>query len=278
MKKTVFFFLAALIACTTDTVDDMEADQAVVLQFAPYELSVMGAETRGVTAIAEVVTRLDVWVINGGDTIAFHKTAGESGFGTVQATLNKTKTYQLVAVGHKADGAATLNDGVISFPNEKVTHSMVYTGTFCPGETTVLNCEMMRIVGMFRLETTDAVPDEVVTISFAFSGTGTRWDIAGTAANTADRETTIAITSTRQDGTVALSIYVMAEDLTTTETREITVQTLTAQGTVTNLRTFHEVPIKAGYKTTYRGNLFVNTPTAGSFMVGAWSEFEVREF
>lgn len=274
MKKNGFLMMMLLAIC--GCADDREAalEQATV-RMSFYQMEAM---TRTATPIGEVCSQLDVWVINGTDTISIHQQSTDADFGTVGLTLDKTLTYKLVAIAHKSADAAVLADGVIRFADEKVTHSMIYTTAFSPATTTDMSCTMQRIVGMFRLETTDAVPDEVKQIKFTIPATGTRWDIAGHAANSTERETTIAITSTRQDGTVALSIYMMAEDLTTTSAKEITVQTLTAQGTVTNSRTFHEVPIKAGYKTTYRGNLFVSTQTAGSFMVGAWSEFDVTEF
>lgn len=274
MKKNGFLImmLLAIFGCA----DDREA----ALEQATVRMSFfqMEAMTRTATPIGDVCSQLDVWVIHENDTISIHQQSTDADFGTVGLTLDKTLTYQLVAIAHKSADAAVLADGVIRFADEKVTQAMIYTTAFSPATTTDMSCTMQRIVGMFRLETTDAVPEEVKQIKFTIPATGTRWDIAGHAANSTERENTIAITSTRQDGTVALSIYVMAEDLTTTDANEITVQTLTAQGTVTNSRTFHEVPIKAGYKTTYRGNLFVTTPTASSFYVGEWSEFEVREF
>ena len=42
-------------------------------------------------------------------------------------------------------------------------------------------------------------------------------------------------------------------------------------------RTFSAVPIRNGYKTTYRGQLFTGGVTA-AFTVGDWSEYEVVEF
>ena len=95
-----------LTACSSDNGEEprvkSEEFTDVVLTFSPYEQTAM---TRTAVSIADVVNHLDVWVVNGSDVIASHTTSTDAGFGTVSMTLDKTKTYTLYAVGHKADGA-----------------------------------------------------------------------------------------------------------------------------------------------------------------------------
>ena len=181
MKKIQFFqvmmFAAAIVlaACTNPT-EEMTVGAApepaeVTLSFLPYDMKAM---TRAATSISTVVTRLDVWIYEGGsEAVAVHQSKDDADFGTVSVTLDKTKTYTLYAIGHRATGQATLANGVIAFPDEKVTHAMYYTAEFSPADATSLPCLMERIVGKFTLTTTDAVPDEVAKMTFAISSSPT---------------------------------------------------------------------------------------------------------
>ena len=153
-------------------------ENLVTLVFSPYTMEPI-RDGRGI----EVVNRLDVWLIEGDNVYDFHQLKTETtSFGTFHITLNRTKTYELIAVGHKAEGEAALSDGIISFPNDKVTHSMFYTTTFTPANTTTLNCEMLRIVGNFRFTITDELPAEVDHMKFIISESGTRFDVVNQVA------------------------------------------------------------------------------------------------
>ena len=170
MKRKFVFFWAAMAAmcvgCSSESDERRVSEPTdVVLTFSPYDVSPM---TRTAVSIADVVTHLNVWLVNGDDVIALQQTNGDAGFGIITATLDRTKTYTLYAVGHKADGA-TLSDGVISFTDDKVTHSMFYSTTFSPATTTSLSCLMTRIVADFRLEITDDVPMSAVKFRFTIS-------------------------------------------------------------------------------------------------------------
>ena len=147
MKKLFIMALAVgltLTACEKSSEENVANGPAVdnqaevVLTFSPYEMAAM---TRAATSVATVVTHLDVWLVSGGDVIALQQTKDDADFGTLSVTLDKTKTYTLYAVGHRADGA-TLSDGVISFVDDKITQSMFYTTTFSPSTTTELSCLM----------------------------------------------------------------------------------------------------------------------------------------
>ena len=145
MKKLLFMALAALwlVGCSeAEQTEQSEELTKVSLSFSPYEQSAMARTTRAASSIAGIVTHIDVWIYESGSEVAdIHQTSSDADFGSLSVTLNKTKTYTIYAIGHKADGA-TLSDGVISFTNDKVTHAMFYTTTFTPSETTSLSCLM----------------------------------------------------------------------------------------------------------------------------------------
>lgn len=274
---TISIFVTTLSSCTNDDESEAvkkttEGNILVDLSFSPYEMTPM---TRTATSIADVCSRLDVWITDeDGDETVINQSSEDDGFGTLSVSLNKTKTYTLVAVAHKCSEPATLDDGIISFPDDKVTHAMVYATTFSPSTTTSLSCQMQRIVAMLRLEITDAVPDEVTKFVYSIPDTYNRWSTDGTAANQIDRTGTINITSRNNDGSVNLTIYIMPSALNITENLNITFSAQTADGDVIEEHLFEDVPVRAGYKTTYRGTFFVTTAETATFTVEDWNSFD----
>ena len=275
MRKLLFLatFCAAFCACANDASEVMEDEETelVTLTFSPYEQSAMARTTRAATSIASVVNHLDVWITDGTTTTDLHQTSTDAGFGTVSMTLDKTKTYTLYAMGHKADGA-TLTDGVISLTDDKVTHSMYYTTTFSPATTTSLSCLMQRIVADFRLEITDDIPTECKSLRFTISDVFDRWNVTTGGTHSLNRVSTISY-----GGTSAIfNVYAIVTDAQTTH--DILVEALDANGDVLQSRTFAAVPLRNGYKTTYKGTFFIDTATSASFLVDDWNEYETVDF
>lgn len=259
---------------TTET-PSWEKD-TVTIAFSPYTQTPMESRTRAVTSIAGIVTHLDVWITTGTTTIDFHQTSTDADFGTITAVLDKTKTYTIQAVAHKCDGNATLADGVISFPDDKVTHSMVYSNTFTPSTTTSLSAEMTRIVSVFKLETTDAIPDEAKKMRFTITDVYNRWNVSTGATNKLDRTSEVNISSRRADGTAVFSVYAIVTDAETTHT--VTVSALDEGDNVLQTRTFAGVTLRNGYKTSYKGQFFTDQDFTSSFVVADWSEYDTVDF
>ena len=276
MKKVLLIMMATAIlaACSSDEEPTSSELTDVTLTFSPYQVD---AITRAATSIAGIVTRLDVWLYeSGSECAAVHQSADDVQFGSISLTLDKTKTYTLYAVGHKAAGPATLADGIITFPDDKVTHSMYFTTTFSPSVTTSLSCLMQRIVAQFRIETTDAVPADMKKIQITINDVFDRWSVTTGGTNQVDRTYTINITSTAQDGTVALNVFSIVTDVQTLHT--VTVTGLDADDAVTlTPRTFADVPLRNGYRTTYRGALRDASATA-TFTVDDWNDLETINF
>lgn len=277
MKKVLLIMMATAIlaACSSSDEEPTSSElTAVTLTFSPYQVD---AITRAATSIAGIVTRLDVWLYeSGSECAAVHQSADDVQFGSISLTLDKTKTYTLYAVGHKAAGPATLADGIITFPDDKTTHSMYFTTTFSPSVTTSLSCLMQRIVAQFRIETTDAVPADMKKIQITIEDVFDRWNVTTGGTHHVDHNYTINITSTAQDGTVALNVFSIVTDEQTLHT--VTVTGLDADDAVTlTPRTFADVPLRNGYRTTYRGALR-DAATTATFTVDDWTDLETINF
>ena len=275
MKKTMIFAAVALFVCACSSESDelqVSEPTEVTLTFSPYEQSAMARTTRAATSIASVVNHLDVWIYESGSEVAaIHQTTADAAFGSITVTLDKTKTYALYAIGHKADGA-TLSDGVISFTDDKVTHSMFYSTTFSPATTTSLSCLMNRIVADFRLEITDDIPTSAVKFRFTIASVFDRWNVSTGGTHQLDRVSTI-----NYNGTSAIfNVYAIVTDAQTTH--DITVTALDENDQEVQTRTFADVPLRNGYKTNYRGTFFIDTPATASFLVDDWNEYDAVDF
>ena len=271
MKTKVILSLAAMVltACSQDesksAFNDFPVEnETVIMTFSPYQMEAM---TRSAVSIASVVNHLDVWITDGTTTTDLHQTSADADFGSLSVTLDKTKTYTLYAVGHRADGA-TLSDGVISFVDDKITHSMFYTTTFSPATTTNLSCLMNRIVADFRLEITDDIPAECKSFRFTVNGIFDRWNVATGGTHSLDRVSTISYGGTSS----IFNVYAIVTDAQTTH--DITVTALDENGQELQTRTFMNVPLRNGYKTSYKGTFFIDTPMTMEFMVNDWNEYD----
>ena len=269
MKKILFFAATILLAACSHENDSLSNEQEVKFTFYPYEVSPM----RSVTSVSSLITHLDVWITDGTTTTDIHQSSSDDSFGSLSMTLDKTKTYTIYAIGHKATGPATLNDGIISFPEDKVTHSMFYTTTFSPSTTSSINAEMTRIVADFRLEITDEIPASVKKLRFTVSDVFDRWNVTSVGTHQLDRVSLITYNGTSS----IFNVYAIVTNAQTSH--DVTVDALDENDDVVQTRTFHDVPLRNGYKTTYQGAFFVDKSVTSFFCIESdWSLYDVVNF
>ena len=276
-----------LTACTSDEPETATASigiNADTTQLEPVTISFDFPEvsiapmTRA--TISEAASRLDVWIYEDGSEVeAVHQSSSDSGFGTVSMTLNKTKTYTLYAVAHKAADVCTLTDGIISWPDDKVKESFFYTTTFSPATVTSINAEMNRITGKFTLQTTDAVPDDVDHVRFTIVNTGLRYNvITGEPSNIIDRVVDFtSITRKPADGTCSFAFQILSTSDASTAF-DITVTAYASDNSIIETKTFTDVPIRNGYRTTYSGYFFTTEGMTMTFSVDDWQDYDTVNF
>ena len=272
MKKVLVFMAAALIlaACTKEK--PLGNNESVTINFTPYEVSPM----KTTSSVSTVCSRLDIYIIEQGttDTLRIHQARDiNTDFGSATVTLQTNKTYNLIAVAHNSTDTCTFNGGIVSFSNDIIKQTLVADTTFCPGDGLSLNVTMQRIVGMFKMRVTDAIPSDITGFQFTISPSGRKFNI-GTMQSTdpAERTHTINSTTTDNNGIASYNIYVMADDMTNVKYVDIQAEALcpTNDGEV---RQFTQVPIKNGYVTTYSGTFFVTFGMDFSFSVDDWNDY-----
>ena len=270
MRKICFLLLTNLLAaCSYIDVDEQNMVE-VNVQFTQFTTSV---EPMTRAAVSEVATHLDLWLSDGTDISDYHQTTENPYFGQFTLTLDKTKTYTMYVVAHKCTDAATLTDGIISFPDDKVKDTFYYTTTFTPSSTTSLQCEMQRIVAQLRLETTDQVPASVKKMRITVGSVCDRWNtLTGAGAHQVDRVSTISISSTNQDGTATFNVYGICTDAATNHS--VSAEALDANDQVLYSHEFPSVPLQNNHRTRIIGQFFTtNTQQSTSFTATAdWAE------
>lgn len=275
MRKNLLFALAIglLCACSSDKVEEPQNHDDLVevklnLKGFTFETEAM---TRATTAVGDYVTHLDIWLYESGNEFtSFHQTSSESGFGTLSLTLNNTKTYILYAVAHRCNSAASLSDAVISFPEDKVTHSFFIKQTFTPTKGMSLNLTMNRIVAQFSFVTTDAVPDWCKTLRFTISDVYDRWNVNTGGTHQLNRVSTINISSTREDGSVTCNVYAIVTNENTNH--NILVEAIDANGEVQESHQFTNIPLKNNRRTIATGAFFTDADSGFSFLAQDWEE------
>ena len=249
----------------------------MTLRFTPYQMTPMKANS----SVSTVCTMLDVYIIDAteSDTIALHQDrTTATNFGEMSVTLQTTKTYQLMAIAHNFTNAVALQGSVFAMPNEKIKQTMVANVTFTPADSLSLTVVMQRVVGLFKCRIADEIPSTVDHFEFVFSAP-TQWNASSnTGLNATERVNTITGMNRDTDGYVTMNTYILADNLADTKYVDITAIAKDANGDAVETRDFAQVPIKAGYVTTYSGNFFITFDMGFTFVVGDWGELESHTF
>lgn len=272
MKKVLVLMSVALTlaACTKEK--PLGNTESVTINFTPYEVAPMKATS----SVSTVCSRLDIYIIEQGttDTLRIHQARDiNTDFGSATVTLKTNKTYNLVAVAHNSTDTCTFNGGIVSFSGDIIKQTLVADTTFSPGDGLSLNVVMQRIVGMFKMRVTDAIPSDVTGFQFTISSSGRKFNISTMqSTDPAVRTHTINSTSTDNNGVAVYNVYVMADDMTNVKYVDIQAKALnpTNDGEV---RQFIQVPIKNGYVTTYTGTFFVTFGMDFTFSVDDWNDY-----
>lgn len=270
MKK-ILIIVCAVLMMTACKKEQSEV-ATVTLRFSPYEVSPMKT-----ASVSTVCSRLDVYIVDtlAGDTLRFHQDRGVTGagFGSVSAVLQTTRGYKLLAIAHGFTDTVGLSNGVFVMPDEKLKQTMVAVQTFSPADSLNLTVVMQRIVGMFKCRVADEIPDNVAQFTFQIDSAGYQWHETGHSLGTTRRMATITGMARGSDGYVDFNVYVMADDLSSVKYVDITATAQDADLQAVETREFAQVPIKAGYVTTYSGTFFITFDMGFTFEVDDWGNY-----
>ena len=222
--------------------------------------------TRGAQAVSEVCTRLNfaVYDIDDSRVKQVNQTSDMADFGHASFQL-EAGTYQLVVVGHSANGNPTMtNPAKIQF-----TNSTGYTDTFlCYGEVTIgedavdLQVSLDRIVALCRFVVTDDIPADVRKMQFYYTGGSGAFNAATGLGSVASKQTvTVDVTG----GQKQFDLYTFLHELSDTIALKVTA--LDASGNVLYEREF-EVPMEQNHITWLSGAFFNGSGSSSTTITG----------
>ena len=213
------------------------------------------ATTRGAKAASEACTRLNFAVYDQGGLRLkqLNQTSDMADFGHASFQLEEG-TYQLVVVGHSANGNPTMtNPAKIQF-----TNSTGYTDTFqCYGEVTIgeeavdYQVSLDRIVALCRFVVTDDIPADVRKMQFYYTGGSGAFNAATGLGSVASKQTvTVDVTDGSQK---QFDLYTFLHEQSDNIALKVTA--LDASGNVLYERDF-DVPMQQNHITWLSGAFF----------------------
>ena len=251
------------IALEDGETDDVEGNLRVNV----YEIEKAPFANLTRAAVSDVCTRLNFAIYDeGGSRLKqVNQTSDKSGFGQCAFQLEEG-TYQLVVVGHSANGNPTMtNLGKIQF-----TNSTGYTDTFlCYGEVNIgeepveLNISMDRIVALCRFVVTDDIPAEVKKLQFYYTGGSGAFNAATGMGCVNSKQTVtydVATVSEKQ-----FDLYTFLHE--PSDNIVLTVTALDASGNELHSRQF-DVPMQQNHITWLSGAFFDGSGSSSTSITG----------
>lgn len=222
--------------------------------------------TRAAKAASEVVTRLNfaVYDIDDSRVKQVNQQSGAADFGSAVFQLEEG-TYQLVVVGHSANGNPTMtNPAKIQF-----TNSTGYTDTFlCYGEVTIgeeavdYEVSLDRIVALCRFVVTDDIPADVRKMQFYYTGGSGAFNAATGLGSVASKQT---VTVDVKDGQKQFDLYTFLHE--PSDNIALKVTALDASGNVLYEREF-DVPMQQNHITWLSGAFFNGSGSSSTTITG----------
>ena len=248
----------ALMSCEKPIVADEDESGATKgnLRVSVFQIEKTPFASLTRAAVSEVCTRLNfaVYDTDGSRLKQINQTSGMADFGHASFQLEEG-TYQLVVVGHSANGNPTMtNPAKIQF-----TNSTGYTDTFqCYGEVTIgeeavdYQVSLDRIVARCSFVLTDeTIPSDVKKMQFYYTGGSGAFNAATGLGSVASKQTvTVDVTDGSQK---QFDLYTFLHE--PSDNIALKVTALDASGNVLYEREF-DVPMEQNHITWLSGAFF----------------------
>ena len=252
-----------------------------IYQQAPFEV----AASRSAQEVSDLCSRISFAVFRDGEKVKWvNQTQTSADFGSAAFSLPEGE-YELVIIAHNCDGTATISSPEkITFPNNIVSDTFFYYGTFTVGdEQTTLDLMLSRAVAMVRLSLTDAIPEGVRQMKFYYTG-GSSTFSASAGYGCVNSKQTVKM-DVKQDMVGEPSTWELYT-LPHADNGELklTISALDANGNTLYEKELDDVPITINAITTYTGTLFGTDPqdldSKGFHLTadGEWDEGPYGEF
>ncbi len=260
-----------LASCEKVAIPESDASEELNgnLRISVYQIeqTPFASSTRTTEAASAACTKLNFAIYDEGSSRLkqINQQSSADDFGSVAFQLDEG-TYQLVVVGHSANGNPTMTDPTkIQFSN-----ATGYTDTFlCYGEVTIgedpvdYEVSLDRIVALCRFVITDDIPAEVKKMRFYYTGgSGAFNAMTGLGCVASKQEVKFDVTPT---GSKQFDLYTFLHDQS--DNIALTVTALDADGNELYSRQF-DVPMQQNNITWLSGAFFNGSGSSSTTISG----------
>ena len=274
-----------LVSCEAPYVgpaSEAEQDETcnVVIRTSIYEQSAFESlHSRAAQEISELCTRIGFAVFKDGEKVkTINQTKSTAGFGSAEFSLSEGQ-YELVIIAHNCDGNATITSAEkITFPNNIVSDTFYYYGTFSVGDDkTELNLMLERAVAMVRVNITTEMPADVSQMKFYYTGGSSTFSAReGYGCVNSKQTVKMNVTADMHGKPTTWELYTLPH--AESGVLKLTISALDAAGNTLYEKELEDVPVTVNAITTYTGDLFdldpqdVDTKAFHLMADGAWDE------
>lgn len=204
----------------------------------------------------------------------------DNGFGNLTVSL-PSGNYNFVVLAHNGNENPTVTslDKITFGNNGKLADTFYYYGELDATESKDVSLSLKRAVAMVRFITTDAVPSDVKTMKFNYTGgSSTLNAVTGLGCVKSQQEETFTVEASAYNGQSLYELYTFPHE--TDSKLKLTVTALMNDKEEYKKEVFEEVPVTVNKITKYTGKFFENTQKPGEMKISLqtddeWTETEI---
>lgn len=266
MKYTPFIFVMCLLlmSCQKALIEEEGEHAGNGQVMATFKIGQLESYTMGrSTDIATLCNRINAVAYKNGSRVKqINQTSNDDDFGNISMALD-SGSYNIVILAHSYSSNPTLTKPKkITFGHD-LTDTFLWTEECNLDENQTKTVNMHRVVGMFRLTTTDTIPSNVASVRFYYTGGSSSLD-ASTGLGCVDSRQTSSFTITedmkRQTATFDAYTFPKAEE---GSSLTINVTALDKNDNVVAEKQFVDIPVMRNQITSYHGKLFSGGDVSG---------------
>ncbi len=263
------FIVSLMSGCAKMSLDDIkenngDGEYTIKFNVGKYtitdfdEVTTMSkAPSNGSKEARELGTVLNLAIFKDGEKVLkVNQKSEDEDFGTVSVNLSEGN-YQVVVLIHSCSGNATISSPEkITFPDHKVTDTFAYCADLAVDGDTESTINVERIVARFRMTMTDAIPDNVAQLQFAYTGGSSTLNATTLLGCINSRQKEIRTVTDHVAGQV-FDIYSFPRS--DSQGLNLTVTAMDANGNTVKANEYTKVPIAKNKTTSYSGTFFGNS-------------------
>lgn len=275
MKNSLFISLTTLlmgcllVSCEKAVIDDLDGSESktsnVTIRVSDIEADWEGSETRALTNVSEVCSRLNYAVYQNGTRVkSKNQTTEDDDFGVFSLEL-ESGSYDVLVLAHSCKGNPTMTTpSKVQFSNPESSSGTGFSDTFyyygkmeVSGDKTQVDISMKRATSMFCLVTTDVKPDNVKKFQFYYEGGSGALDATtGYGCVNSKQSVFVSLDDSQTGQPLQFEMFTFLHSESGKVT--FTVKAFNANEDVIYTKEFKDVPMQRNCITRYTGKFFVS--------------------